>query len=431
MREERTYVKPGSVKAEYMSLEHLRSDFPIVEDLIYLDSAATSLTPEPVLDAVTDYYRSYRSNVGRGIYRTAQVADQLYRNAHRKVARFIRASPDGLIFTRNATEAINAVAQGLRWRRGDVVVTTIAEHHSNLIPWLRLKGLGVIVKIVRPDADGLFDPADFAKAASSGARLIAVSALSNVLGTILPIRAISEISREAGALYLVDGAQYVPHIQADVTEMDCDFLCFSGHKMLGPTGTGVLWMKDPPKEKCIRFEDTTDQMPPADSLEPLSIGGGMVEEVSLDGCTLKAGYEGMEAGTPHIAGGLGLGAAVDYLEAAGMNDVFDHERYLTRKLLLGLQGIRGVKIYGPQGSKDRAGVVSFNVEGMAPIDVAMMLDEASNIAVRSGYHCCMPLMKHLGLIEGSVRASVYLYNTIDEIELLLGTIEEISRAAGC
>ncbi len=402
-----------------MRFQEIRSDFPILKDAVYLDSASTSLTPEPVLQAVLDYYHGYRANVGRGIYRLAQIADQRYSDGHRKVAGFVGAREGELVFTRNTTEAINAVACGLEWRRGDRVVTTLLEHHSNLLPWIRLRKRGIELSIVKPDSQGRFDLGDFERALDERTRLVAVSHLSNVLGTVLSVKEIARICRDRGAALLVDGAQAVPHMPVSVAEIDCDFLCFSGHKMLGPTGTGCLWIRNPEK------------------IEPLLVGGGMVKDVRVEnvnvedvhGCgyDIKKGYEGFEAGTPDISGAIGLAAAVDYLMRVGLEEIHDHEERLTRKLLTGLEEIEGVEIYGPRDTKDRGGVVSFNVQGLMPQEVAMMLDHASNIMVRSGHHCCIPLMRHLGMKYGTVRASLYLYNTEDEIDQLLAALEQIAR----
>lgn len=394
-----------------MNVLKVREDFPILKDVIYLDSAATSLTPEPVLKAAMDYYYHYRANVGRGVYRTAQLADQKYRDAHKRVARFIGGRKGETAFTKNTTESINAVAYGLKWKKGDRIVATLLEHHSNLLPWMRLREKGIELSIVKPDESGYLDPSDFEREVDDRTRLVAVSHLSNVLGTIAPVKEISRICRDHGTSLLVDGAQSVPHMAVDVERLGCDFLCFSGHKMLGPTGAGVLWMRD------------------ADSIEPLLTGGGMVEDVSPDGFERKKGYEGFEAGTPDISAGIGLGAAVDYLERIGIDEIAAHETKLAERLLRGLQELDGVEIYGPKETKGRSGVISFNVAGLLPHEVALMLDQASNTAVRSGLHCCIPLMKHLGLRQGCVRASLYLYNTEDEVERLLATLEEIAKVA--
>jgi len=394
-----------------MNFSEIKTDFPILKDIIYMDSASTSLTPEPVLNAVLKYYREYNANVGRGVHRLSQVASQKYKDAHRKVADFISSNEEEVIFTKNTTEAINMVASGLRWKTGDKVVTTLLEHHSNFLPWLRLKSFGVALDIVKPDKNGKFNISDFKEVIDDKTRLVAVTHVTNVLGTITPIEEISAICKKKDALLLVDGAQSVPHIPVNVKELGCDFLCFSGHKMLGPTGTGVLWMR----------EDFFDR------LEPLNFGGGMIDDVSLNGYELTKGYERFEGGTPNIAGVIGFGRAIDYLKKIGMDKIKDHEAKLTERLLEGLLKIRRVEVYGPLNFKERIGVVSFNIKDLNPHDVALMLDEASSIMVRSGHHCCMPLVKYLGLKEGAVRVSLYLYNTEEEIDIFLETINEIAK----
>jgi len=350
--------------------------------------------------------------VGRGVHRLAQIATQKYRDAHRKVAEFIGANEGEVIFTKNTTEAINMVAYGLQFEKGDEVVTTLLEHHSNFVPWLRLKEKGVVMKIVKPTEKGIFDLSDFEHAIGPRTRLVAVTQVSNVLGTISPIKEIAALCREKGStkvLFLVDGAQSVPHIPTDVEELGCDFLAFSGHKMLGPTGTGVLWVKD------------------SNELEPAFLGGGMIESVSQEDYQLTGGYERFEAGTPHIAGGIGLGRAVDYLTELGMEKIREHEERLTKRILEGLLDIEKVQVYGSTALNERIGVVSLTINGINPHDVALMLDEASDIMVRSGHHCCMPLMTYLGLEAGTVRASLYLYNTVEEVDTFLTTVEEIAK----
>ena len=392
-----------------MNLDKIRSDFPILKDVIYMDSASTSLTPQPVLDFMLDYYLQYNANVGRGVHRLSQMAQQRYSDAHKKVAGFIGAKEGDLIFTRNTTESINMVAQGLNWQPNNKIVTTLAEHHSNFLPWLRLRKQGLSLELIKPRQDGSFEISDFERAIDPRTRLVALAHISNALGTKLPMKEIAQICQKEGALLLVDAAQSVPHIPLHVKELGCDFLCFSGHKMLGPKGTGVLWTRQ--------------------KLQPLLVGGGMVEDVSANGFEPKGGYEGFEAGTPNISGGIGLGKAVDYLVKAGMQDIADHEARLAGRLVDGLEEIKGVEVYGPGNTRDRSGIVSFNVKGLMPHDVALMLDQVANIMVRSGHHCCIPLMRHMGLRDGTVRASLYLYNTTEEVDLLLETVEEIAKMA--
>ncbi|WP_292518689.1 cysteine desulfurase [Methanoculleus sp.] len=393
-----------------MKIEECRSDFPITRDLIYLDSAATSLTPKPVVEAMAEYDLRYRSNVGRGVHRLAAVATHRYRDAHDAIKSFIGGDGGTLTVTRNTTEAIGMVAAGLAWQKGDRVVTTLLEHHSNLLPWLRLRERGVAVDIVRPEADGHLDLADLEAAVRDETRLVAVTHASNVLGTILPVRDIAGICRDRGARLLIDGAQSAPHIPVDVAAIRCDYFCFSGHKMLGPTGTGGLWMREP-------------------DLEPLFVGGGSIESATAEGYTLAPGEERYEAGTPPIAGTIGLGRAAAYLREIGMETVRRHEERLAARLIDGLAALDRVTVAGQDAGADRIGVVSFTVEGMHPHEVAQVLDEASAVLVRSGHHCCQPLMEHLDLPNGTVRASTYIYTTDEEVETMIATVEELSRRA--
>jgi len=337
------------------------------------------------------------------------VATQKYQDAHEKVAGMIGGRQGVTVFTRNTTEAINMVARGMDFSDGDRVVTTLLEHHSNFLPWFRLKNQGKIgLDTIAPDKDGTFEISRFEEAIDGRTRLVAVSQASNVLGSVVPVKKIAELCRKHGALLLVDGAQSVPHMPVDVADIGCDYFCFSGHKMLGPSGTGVLWMKEP-------------------DLRPLLVGGGMVADISEEGFREQTGYQGYEAGTPAIGAGIGLGRAVDYLQSIGMARVRSHERSLTDLMVRGLSEIEGVEVYGPGTTDDRIGVVSFTVSGMHPHDVAHILDEASGIMVRSGEHCCIPLMRHLGVAEGTVRASLHVYNNEDDVERLLSTVEEITR----
>lgn len=392
-----------------MRVEDAREDFPIMKDLIYMDSAATSLSPIPVISAMDEYELRYRSNVGRGVHRLAMVATQKYADAHKKIASFIGALQDQVVITKNTTEAINLVACGLKWHKGDRVVTTLLEHHSNYLPWLRLqKTQGIDLCVIPPDPDGTFDLSLFDDAIDDTTKLVAVTQASNVLGSVTPVKEISALCRDHDSRLLVDGAQSVPHIPVDVEEMGCDYLCFSGHKMLGPTGTGVLWMKSP-------------------DISPLLIGGGMISGVGADDYTEAGGYMRYEAGTPPVGSSIGLGKAVDYLNGIGMKIIREHEQALTTRMIEGLSSIKGVTIYGPPPGENRIGVVSFTVGNLHPHDVAHILDEAAGIMVRSGEHCCIPLMRHIGTPDGTVRASLHLYNNEDDIEQLIVTVEEISR----
>lgn len=399
--EEKAVVERAEGRMEKgIGMKDLRTDFPILEEVVYLDSAATSLSPEPVLEAMREYEHRYRANVGRGVHRLSRIATQRYWDAHRRVASFIGAREGEVVFVKNSTEAINMVASGLEWERGDRVVTTVMEHHSNLLPWLRLQKKGVEVEIVGTKPDLALDMRAMEQAVDERTRLVAVTHASNVTGVVNPVREIGRICSDHGALLLVDGAQSVPHMEMDVSSLGCDFLAFSGHKMLGPTGTGVLWMKRP-------------------ILEPLLVGGGAVQDVIGKEYVLHSDYQRYEAGTPNIAGAIGLAAAIGYLEKAGMERIRRQEEALTERLISGLEGIPGVSVFASRARGDRIGVVSFNVEGLEPHEVAQTLDEEGNVMVRSGQHCCIPLMRQLGLENGTVRASLYLYSTEEDVDTLL------------
>jgi cysteine desulfurase/selenocysteine lyase len=393
---------------DLLAVEEIRKDFPILGDVIYLDSAATGFSPEPVVEAMVEFEHRYRANVGRGVHRYTRIATQRYWHAHEKVAKLINGLHGTTVFTKNTTEAINMVARGLSWNPGDRVVTTILEHHSNLLPWRALSGHGVNLEVIGINKDYSLDLEGLETALSEPVRLVTLTHASNALGVITPIDEVARMCRKNGALLLVDGAQSVPHFPVDVRQLDCDFLCFSGHKMFGPTGTGVLWMKEP-------------------VLEPMMLGGGMVESVTADRYIPAGGYETYEAGTPNISGGIGLGVAAEYLAARGMDRIHRHEGHLTSRLIEGLEGIEKVRVYATKRPEARIGVVSFTIEGMHPHEVAQQLDDQADILVRSGYHCCQPLMEYLGLPNGTVRASSALYTTEQEIDLLIAGIRAICR----
>lgn len=396
-----------------LDVKKIRQDFPLLKTgIAYLDNAASSLTPEPVLDRMLEFYREYRANVGRGVHRLAQMATQEYSRAREEVKEFIGAGKSSeIVFTKNTTESINLAARGLKWRRGDQVVTTLIEHHSNFLPWKRLSERGVELKIVKPGPDGLVPAEEFEHAITDRTRLVAVCHVSNVLGCVLPVREISRIAHEHGGLVLVDGAQSVPHQPVDINKLECDMLAFSGHKMLGPTGIGVLYAR----EEVLR------------ELEPLETGGGSIAEVSSHGYTLLPAPEGFEAGTPPIAEAIGLAEAVRYLKRQGMEAITTHEQKLTERLYEGLREIEKVEVYGPERLEIRTGIVPFNVGALDPHEVAAILDNSAKVMVRSGHHCAMPLHREFLKREGSVRASLYLYNTLEEVERLLATVEEIAR----
>ncbi len=405
-----------------MDVEQIRKDFPIFQrkiggrPLTYFDNAATSQKPVQVIEAITSYYRESNSNVHRGSHTLSNEASALWENAREAVGRLVNAKADDIIFTRNATESLNLAAytlfQGVL-KPGDEILTTRMEHHSNLVPWQQLGLLkGVKVNYVRVTPEGLIDEDDFRKVLSRGVKIAAFTQCSNILGTITPVEKLTRLAKEAGAIVVVDGCQAVPHMAVDVKAIGCDFYAFSGHKMLGPTGIGVLWGRS----------SILEQLP------PFLYGGDMISTVCIESTTFNTVPRKFEAGTPNIAGGIGLGAAVEYLERAGMDNIRAHEKELLGYALQQLQEIPGVISYGTPDIQKRSGVISFNLEGVHPHDVAQILD-TRGIAVRSGDHCGQPLMTELG-IKGGVRASFYLYNTKEEVDVLIEGLHAVKKLFG-
>ena len=380
-------------------------------DGIYFDNAATSLTPDGVIDAMTGYLREYSANVGRSAHALAKRATLAYSEARKTVARFVGCDSKEIVFTLNATHGINQVVNGLSWKGGDRVLITLVNHHSNYIPWLRLRETkGIEVDVVRPEPSGEFQQGTFEKALEKRPKLVALTHVSNVLGSTTPIKAVSETAHAAGSLVLVDGAQSVPHMPVDLSDLNVDFLSFSGHKMLGPTGVGVLYVK-----KSVQ-----------DALEPSVIGGGTIEDVWIDGYTLKKGPERYEGGTPNIAEVLGLAQAVRILEAFDLEAAGSGLAALTGYLVEGLKGFDGIEVHGPDRGHERKGIVSFNIKGVSPHRTASLYDQLGGIMVRSGHHCALPLAKYLlNRPRGTVRASLYFYNTKAEVDRFLSTTEKI------
>ncbi|GMB09040.1 cysteine desulfurase [Thermolongibacillus altinsuensis] len=392
-----------------MDVKELRKLFPILDQevngkpLVYLDSAATSQKPLPVIEAVNNYYREYNSNVHRGVHTLGTKATDAYEGAREKVRRFIGAkSTEEIIFTRGTTTAINLVAASYgraNLREGDEIVITYMEHHSNIIPWQQVaKQTGATLKYIPLQEDGTIRLEDVENTITPNTKIVAVVHVSNVLGTINPVKQIAEIAHRNGAVIVVDGAQSTPHMKINVQELDCDFFAFSGHKMCGPTGIGVLYGKKALLEK----------------MEPIEFGGEMIDFVGLYESTWKELPWKFEGGTPIIAGAIGLGAAIDFLEEVGLDQIAKHEHKLAQYALEQMSQIDGITIYGP---KERAGLVTFNLDDVHPHDVATVLD-AEGIAVRAGHHCAQPLMKWLN-VTATARASFYLYNTEEEIDKLV------------
>ena len=392
--------------------EEIRKHFPILDQtvnehpLVYLDSAATSQTPVQVIDAISNYYLHNNSNVHRGVHTLGNRATDDYEGAREKVRKFINAEHlEEIIFTRGTTASLNLVASSYGRdfvKEGDEIVITYMEHHSNIIPWQQVaKETGATLKYIDLEEDGTISLEAVKEAVTDKTKVVAMTYASNVLGTINPIKEITEIAHAHGAVMVVDAAQAAPHLPIDVQELNCDFLAFSGHKMAGPTGIGVLYGK-----KALLEE-----------MEPVEFGGEMINFVHLYDSTwaeLPAKFEG---GTPIIAGAVGLGAAIDYLEEIGLENIARHEQELVEYALQEMQKIEGLEVYGPLDATKRAGLVTFNVEGVHPHDLATVLD-MNGIAIRAGHHCAQPLMKWLD-VSATARASFYLYNTKDEIDKLV------------
>ena len=399
----------------------LRQDFPLLHPapdgtrLVYLDSAATSQKPRAVLDAIRRYYETTNANVHRGAYTLAVRATEAYEQARRRVAAFVNAwAPEGVVFTRGTTEAINLVAGS--WgranvRAGDTVVVTALEHHSNLVPWqLLCQERGAVLRMVEITPDGRVDLEDFQRALESGPKIVAFPYVSNALGTITPARDLTERAHAAGAMVVVDGAQSTPHLPVDLQALDCDFYAFSGHKMLGPMGSGALVAK------------------PAllDAMPPYQGGGEMIARVWDDHSTWNQIPHKFEAGTPNVEAAIGLAAAMDYLEQIGRPSVAAHEAALARHAVARLTELEGVTVYGP--GAERAGVVSFTMADVHPHDVATVLDQ-DGVCVRAGHHCAQPLMHRLN-VAATVRASFYLYNDAADVDALIGALRKAASLFG-
>lgn len=381
--------------------------------LAYLDTASSSQTPTQVLDAMERYYREMRANVHRGIYRASEQATELFEAARRKVADLIGAEEREIVFTRGATDSLNLVARMLARALGpgDEVVLTVMEHHANLVPWQQLaKERGFTLHFISVSADYTLDMDDARRLIGPKTRVVATMLASNVLGTVLPIAELSALAHRHGALLVCDAAQAMGHLEVDVRKLDCDFLAFSGHKMLAPTGVGVLWGKRALLEK----------------LEPVTWGGDMIREVFFERSTWNDVPWKFEAGTPAIAEVIGLGAAVEYIKALGLKSMATQEKKVTKKAIERLSAVPGVSIVGPVGDVERVGAVSFEVAGIHPHDMATILD-AEGVAVRGGHHCAMPLLRGLGRPHGTTRASFAFYNTEAEVDMLVRGVEKAKR----
>ncbi|ODS31009.1 MAG: cysteine desulfurase [Candidatus Scalindua rubra] len=404
------------------NVESIREDFPILNRkvhgnrLVYLDNAATSQKPASVISTINEFYSTCNANIHRGVYQMSEEATGRYVEAHRKVARFINArSYKEIVFVRNATEAINLIAYS--WGRenvkaGDIILLTEMEHHSNLVPWqLLAKEQGASLEFISVDKNGLLDPEDIKNRIDGRIKLVAVTHMSNVLGTINPVKLITKFAHDNGALMLIDAAQTVPHCPVDVQEIDCDFMAFSGHKMLAPNGIGVLYTKREILE----------------DMKPFIGGGDMILEVKLRESKWNELPWKFEAGTPTIAEGIALGKAIDYLKDLGMESIKSYERQIVSYAMERLSKIDGIEIYGPPPEL-RGGLVSFNLADIHPHDIATVLDY-DGIAIRAGHQCAQPLHERLG-ISASARASFYFYNTMEEVDKLVNSLYKAKNLFG-
>jgi len=400
----------------------IRKDFPILtrvvngKPLVYLDSAATSQKPKVVIDAEREYYENYNANVHRGAHTLGDEATKMLDEARGVVAQFIGGRKEEIIFVRNTTEAINLVAYawGLdNFQKGDVILTTIMEHHSDIVPWQEMaRRTGARVEVVGITEEGLLDWEDYKEKLKLKPKMVTVVQVSNALGTVNPVTEMTKLAHKAGAIVLIDGAQAVPHMKVDVKELGADFYAFSGHKMLGPMGIGVLWGR---KELL-------------EEMSPFLTGGGMISEVYTDHSTWAELPDKFEAGTPNVAGAVGLAAAIKHLEKLGMEEVREHDKQLVAYSIQQLGKIREVRILGCRDNSQRSGSVSFEYRGVHAHDVATVLD-SEGVAVRSGHHCTMPLHKQMG-IAASVRASFNVYTTTQDIDSLIEAIGKVKKIFG-
>lgn len=399
---------------ETFDVQKIRADFPVLnqivndEPLIYLDNAATTQKPQSVLDVLNHYYLHDNANVHRGVHTLAERATAEFEAARKKVQQFIHANSNKeIIFTKGTTDSLNIVAQsyGEFIQAGDEIVISKMEHHANLIPWQQLaKRKQAVLRYIPLTADGHLDVQAARTIINEKTAIVALAQVSNVLGTVNPVKEMAQLAHQHQAIMVVDGAQAVAHMPVDVQELDCDFYCFSGHKMCGPTGIGVLYGKQALLEK----------------MEPVAFGGEMIDFVDLYESTWTELPWKFEAGTPNIAGAIGLGAAIDYLEKIGMQTIHDYEQAIVAELLPKLQQIEGLTIYGPQNPTEHTAVIAFNLDHLHPHDVASALD-MQGIAVRAGHHCAQPLIKELGCFA-TARASFYFYNTKEEADQLVAAI---------
>lgn len=400
-------------------LTRIRSDFPILSEtvndkkLVYFDNAATAQKPNIVIDTIADFYRHHNSNVHRGVHSLSQKSTSLFEQAREKIADFINASPEEIIFTKGTTESINLLSNSLlNWLSpGDEILTTEMEHHSNFVPWQLMPSIkNFSFEVAGLNEEGIITIEEIKRRIKSKTKLIAITHASNTLGSINDVKEIAAIAHENNSLLVVDGAQYIPHSKVDVKELDCDFYAFSGHKLFGPTGIGVLYGK-----KSV-----------LDKMYPYQYGGGMISEVKIHHTTFGSTPQKFEAGTPNIAGALGLKSAIDYVESIGFDFINMQESMLHDYAMDRLKKIPGMRIFGPE--KNKVSLISFLVGNIHPFDLGTILDQYG-IAVRTGHHCTQPIMNHYG-IQGTVRASFAFYNTLDEVDYFIESLEKAVKLLG-
>ena len=402
-----------------IDIKSIRSDFPFFEksDLAYLDNSATTQRPRQVIETVSEYYYHHNSNPFRGLYDLSIDATERYEAARTKVAGFINAKEDSeIIFTRNASESLNLVAYSLSemcLKEGDEVITTVVEHHSNMLPWrLAAKRYGATVKFLECEKDGSFSLEKFKSLLSEKTKIVAMTAMSNIFGRIIDIKAFAEAAHAVGAYFVADGSQSVPHSKTDVQELGVDFLAFSGHKMMAPMGIGVLFGR----------KEILEKMPPFLS------GGEMIEYVTLEDITFAELPHKFEAGTVNAGGAVGLAAAIDYIDSIGLHNIEERELELTKMAVEGMQAIPHIQVLGSDDYRDHHGIVTFKVEGVHPHDIAAIIADA-NVAVRAGHHCAEPLHHFLG-IPSTTRASLMFYNTEEEVQRFLDVVKRIRPMMG-
>ncbi|MDR2873744.1 MAG: cysteine desulfurase [Methanobrevibacter sp.] len=390
--------------------EKVREDFPLLKRFVYLDSASTSLTPIPVVESMNDYYYNYNANTGRGNYKIAIKATDKLENTRKELAKFINVRDKEIIFTKNTTDSINMVVNGLKFEKTDNVIVSSIEHHSNLIPWLNLKNQGVKVKTAKNNGDYEVNPNDINDLINENTKIIAITHISNVFGSLQDVKEIGKIARENDVLFLIDAAQSVGYIPTNTKDINPDFMAFPAHKgLLGPVGAGALYLKEEIAERLM----------------VKNLGGGTVTNVEGDGFRLESIPYRFEGGTSNISGIIGLGRAIDYINNIKIENIEKYSQKLTDELYQKISSIENIKVYGNPNNIHHT--IAFNIKGLNPYDVSKILDETSNICVRSGVHCSIPSVKNVGAESGIVRASIHFYNNLEDIQKLYDALKLISQ----